>query len=131
MNNVLLCDTCVIIDYINEHDELLQTLKDNHFVLFVNSIIEMELLYGAHDQKELKKIQQKMTLFRRLEINQDTLDMATELVKQYSLSHRLHPADAVVAATTLTYVLRLFTHNKKDFRYLPDVCLWDSSSFHP
>ena len=128
MDNLLLCDTCVIIDYINEHDLLLSTLEDNHFILFINSIIEMELLYGTHDMKELRKIQQKLDLFRRLEINQDILDMATNLITQHVLSHKLNPADAIIAASALVYDLPIFTYNTKDFRYLPDVRLWNPST---
>ncbi len=87
MDNLLICDTCVIIDYVNEHSSLLSELKDRRFVLFINSVIEMELLQGAHDKKELKKIGQKLNMFRRLEITQDILDIATKLIRKYSLSH--------------------------------------------
>jgi predicted nucleic acid-binding protein len=47
----------VIIDYINENSALLSQLKERGLVLFINSVIEMELLQGARDKRELKKIE--------------------------------------------------------------------------
>jgi predicted nucleic acid-binding protein len=98
MDKLLRCDTCVIIDFLNENDLLLFQLKQDSFILFINSIIEMELLQGAHDKKELRKIEQQLKIFRRLEINQGILDTATHLVIKYSLSHQLKLADALIAA---------------------------------
>jgi len=125
MNKTLLCDTCVIIDLINENDLLLSKLsKQEHFTLFVNSIIEMELLQGVHNKQELKKVEQKLTLFHRLEINQDILETATDLVKSYSLSHQLKLADAIIAATAMTYDVPFYTYNKRDFRSFSGIRLW-------
>jgi len=128
MGKLLMCDTCVIIDSINGNDLLLFQLKQNSFILFINSIIEMELLQGSHDKKELRKIEQELKIFRRLEINQDILDTATHLVKKYSLSHNLKLADALIGATALTYDLPLYTYNTRDFKFIPNIVLWDSST---
>lgn len=129
MNKLLFCDTCVLIDFINEQNLILGDLQNRGFILFINSIIEMELLYGAHNQRELKKIQQKLSLFRRLKMDQDILDYATSLLNQYTLSHRLNPADALIAATTITYHLDFFTYNTKDFKYFPTIQLWQPELF--
>jgi predicted nucleic acid-binding protein len=125
MSKLLICDTCVIIDLINENDLLLFQLKQNSFILFINSIIEMELLQGAHNKKELRKIEQQLKIFRRLEINQDVLDTGTHLVRKYSLSHQLKLADALIGATALTYDLPLYTYNTRDFKFIPNIMLWN------
>jgi predicted nucleic acid-binding protein len=129
MDKLLMCDTCVIIDFLNENDLLLFQLKQDSFILFINSIIEMELLQGAHDKKELRKIEQQLKIFRLLEINQGILDTATYIVRKYSLSHQLKLADAVIAATAITYDLPLYTYNTRDFKFIPDIVLWDFSSY--
>ncbi|RLC10267.1 MAG: type II toxin-antitoxin system VapC family toxin [Deltaproteobacteria bacterium] len=121
MDKLLLCDTCVIIDYINGNSTLLSDLKERHFILFVNSVIEMELLQGAHDKEELKKIGQKLNTFRRLEISQDILYIATTLIRKYSLSHNMQLPDSVIAATASVYDVPLLTYNTRDFKYIPDV----------
>jgi len=57
MAGFLLCDTCVIIDFMNNRSPMLNELINSNVVLFVNSIIEMELLQGAHDKNELLRIE--------------------------------------------------------------------------
>jgi hypothetical protein len=51
MTEFLLCDTCVIIDAMNDRSQLLNQLINQNFILFINSIIEMELLQGARNKK--------------------------------------------------------------------------------
>ncbi|MCP4345550.1 MAG: type II toxin-antitoxin system VapC family toxin [Desulfobacterales bacterium] len=128
MNNLLLCDTCVLIDFINENNLLLSQLTKKNFTLFINSIIEMELLQGAHDKKELQKIEQKLNIFRKLELNQNIFNIATDLIRKYALSHSLNLADAVIGVTSLVYDVPLLTYNIKDFKYLPDIQLWHPSA---
>lgn len=42
MDRLLLCDTCVIMNFLNEHDLVLQALRDNQWTLFINATIEMD-----------------------------------------------------------------------------------------
>jgi predicted nucleic acid-binding protein len=42
-------------------------------------------------------------------------DLACKLVEQYALSHSVHVADALIAATALTHQLVLLTGNDKHF----------------
>ena len=44
MANHLLCDTCVIIDFINGRSQVIANLLNEDRILFINSIIEMEML---------------------------------------------------------------------------------------
>jgi predicted nucleic acid-binding protein len=48
--------------------------------------------------------------------------------KKYSLSHNLKLADALIGATALTYDLPLYTYNTRDFKFIPKIVLWDSST---
>lgn len=123
MADYLLCDTCVIIDFINARSTVLNDLlaKDTH--LFVNSIIEMELLQGARDKKELQVIKKKLLSFRLLDLQQVIFDSATELMRDYRLSHGLALPDAVIGSTAIYYQIPLYTYNQKDFRFLPEINL--------
>jgi predicted nucleic acid-binding protein len=69
----------------------------------------------------LKAIEQKLNIFRRLEISQDILDIAANLVRKYSLSHSLQLPDSVIAATAFVYDVPILTYNTKDFKYIPNV----------
>ena len=123
MTNYLLCDTCVIIDFMNGRSQVLNELIKTEKTLFINSIIEMELLQGARDKKDLRIIENKLCAFRLLNMQQDIFDLATQNIRRYRLSHNLALPDAIIAATATFYQIPLFTYNLKDFRFLPDVQL--------
>ncbi|MEE9362063.1 MAG: PIN domain-containing protein [Cellulophaga sp.] len=89
MTDYLLCDTCVIIDFMNGRSQVLNELINNKTTLFINSIIEMELLQGARDKKELRIIENKLHSFRLLNMQQDIFDLATQNIRTYRLSHNL------------------------------------------
>ena len=101
MTDYLLCDTCVIIDFMNGRSQELDQLINNGSILFINSIIEMELLQGARDKKELRIIEKKLHVFRLLTMQQDIFDLATEYVRNYRLSHHLALPDAIIGATAI------------------------------
>ena len=123
MADYLLCDTCTIIDFINGRKQTLHDLLAQDVKLFINSIIEMELLQGARDKKELRAIEKKLRLFRLVVMQQEILDLATEYVRTYRLSHGLALPDAIIGATAIYYRIPLYTYNTKDFRFLPEIQL--------
>ena len=117
------CDTGLIIDHINGRNGLLRRLAGQKVIMHINSIVEMELLQGAHDKRELRKIEQSLNLFRCLELQQAVFDQATQWVREYTLSHRLLLPDAIIAASVHFYQLPLLTYNRKDFKFLPGIIL--------
>lgn len=123
MANHLLCDTCVIIDHMSGRSQMLDELIDNNVTLFINSIIEMELLQGARDKVELRRIEKKLTQFRLLNMQQIIFDLATQFIRDYRLSHGLLIPDALISATAVYYQMPLLTYNRKDFSYLPSIIL--------
>ncbi len=44
-------------------------------------------------------------------------------MRQYRLSHNLALPDAVIGATAIFYQMPLFTYNRKDFKFLPNIQL--------
>ncbi len=123
MSEAILCDTCIIIDFLNENSLLLYNQQQAEKILMVNSIIEMELLQGAHNKHELRMIEKKLNTFTRLDMQQDIFDLAIRLLRKYGLSHGLMLPDAVIAATAVFYNIPLLTYNRKDFRFIPDIQL--------
>ena len=129
MTDYLLCDTCVIIDFMNGRSQVLNELINSETTLFINSIIEMELLQGARDKKELHIIEQKLHSFRLLDMQQDIFDLATEHIRTHRLSHKLALPDAIIGATAVFYRMPLFTYNRKDFKFLPNIHVSEKQSF--
>jgi tRNA(fMet)-specific endonuclease VapC len=118
-----LCDTCVIIDFINGKSPVLGDKLDSKATLLVNSIIEMELLQGVRNKQEQRIVEKKLNSFRLLSMQQAIFDLATQSVRRYRLSHGLALPDAIIGATAVYYQIPLLTYNLKDFKFLPDIQL--------
>jgi predicted nucleic acid-binding protein len=123
MSKAVLCDTCVLIDFVNGRSEQITELKANAIQLFINPVIELELLQGARNNAELLRLEKIIAMFYNVEMSVEVVDVARQLIKLYSLSHGLRLADALIAATALVYDLDLLTHNVKDFRFIPELRL--------
>ncbi|HWQ14991.1 MAG TPA: PIN domain-containing protein [Roseiflexaceae bacterium] len=50
-------------------------------------------------------------------------DIATNLIRQYRLSHGLLIADAFIAATAITLGVPLVSKNQRDFRFISQLTL--------
>jgi predicted nucleic acid-binding protein len=123
MSKTVLCDTCVLVDFVNGRSEQITELKANAIQLFINPVVELELLQGARNKAELLRLEKIIAMFYNVEMSVEVVDVARQLIKLYSLSHSLRLADALIAATALVYDLELLTYNLKDFRFIPELRL--------
>ena len=91
----------------------LQGLADWH----ISAVSYMELAQGCRNKAELKAMQKafKSASSDVLPITTVISDMACQLVETYALSHSLYMADALIAATAISYSLPLLTANDKHF----------------
>ncbi len=46
-------------------------------------------------------------------------------MKTYALSHKLTIPDALIASTAIIHQIQLYTLNKKDFTFIPDLILYN------
>ena len=117
---MIFLDTCILIDYSKGNITIKENDKKNYCF---SSIVQLEFTTGALDKRELKKINKILSEFKLIDTDQDILDLSVELVNKYTLSHNMTIYDAIIVATCLIYDLPLWTHNKKDFRYLTELRL--------
>lgn len=118
---MIFIDTCILIDYSNEK----LWIDENSFKkVYINSIVQLEFLAGSLNKREQKKLNKILTKCTLLEIDQEILNLSVELMNEYGLSHGMGVYDAIIAATCMVYDLPLWTHNKKDFKFL-DLVLVD------
>lgn len=84
----------------------------------ISSVSYMEMLQGCRSKQEQKALQKafKSTPDTILGITPAINDQAIALVEQHALSHSLHMADALIAATALEHSLPLLTGNGKHFK---------------
>jgi len=108
-------DTCILIDYSKEN---MRISEDAFEHCYLCSIIQLEFLVGALNKRELKKLNKILAKCKLLDTDQNIMSLSVELVNQYGLSHNMSVYDAIIAATCMVYDLPLWTHNKKDFRFL-------------
>ncbi|CAA6819392.1 MAG: Death on curing protein, Doc toxin [uncultured Sulfurovum sp.] len=112
---MVIIDTCILIDYSKDKIEI----SEDEFVnCYVNSIIQLELLFGALNKRELKKLNKILAKCQLLDVDQEIMSLSVELMNRYGLSHGMGVYDAIIAATCMVYDLPLWTHNKKDFQFL-------------
>jgi predicted nucleic acid-binding protein len=120
----ILADACIFIDIFRGNYKLYLELMENEVV--INSIIYMELIRGARDKNELKKIDKYLKGFEMIFIDEKISQEAMMLMKTYSLSHGLLIPDALIAATVISRHISLWSFNKKDFLFIEKINL-----FHP
>lgn len=122
--DIVFIDSCIVIDFIKGVQDIKNQLSQIK-IPCINFIVEMELLQGAKDKRELRKIVKELNSFNRLYFQNEIAKLSTQLLKDYALSHNLQIPDAIIAATSLVYNIPLFTHNKRDFKFIPNLELYD------
>ena len=120
---MVVLDTNVLIEILKNNQQTINQVENIEQKLCVSVISATELIYGARDKLELKKLQRFLELFLVLYIDQSISKLSLELVVQYSKSHTLDIPDSLIAATCIQHNSELLTYNVKDFRFIPELSL--------
>jgi predicted nucleic acid-binding protein len=122
---IVLCDTSVIIDYYNGNKLIIEELDRIGFKnIAISFVVYGEAICGALNKQDFQKWIKFLDKFIIINMNEEIAINSSELLKKYVLSHKLHFADAMIASTALYYQLPLFTLNKKDFRFIDNIELY-------
>jgi len=124
---MILCDTNIFIEVFRNRPYMETILIDIDNIL-VSDVIKAELFCGARDKNELQYIENHMSNFLSLSIHPEISKMAVEIVKNYCLSQKLKFPDALIAATAIYNDIELFTLNVKDFKFIPNLKLYQIRS---
>lgn len=119
---VILVDTNVLIDYLDEVPEIvieLDALATKR--LAISIVTELGILYGMF-RKEERRTKEFLNKFERIHLDKETGMKAVELMWGYSNRPKL--PDCFIAATALCNNVRLFTLNRKDFDYIKGLKLY-------
>ena len=130
--SMILIDTDILINlfdpYKSNHaiaDKTLANLILAKTVLTVSIITEIEMIQGTKTNVEKKGLVKKLDVFKAINVTEEISDAAKQLIIQYSSSHGLMLADSFIAATALHFDIELFTFNKKDFRFIKNLKLYE------
>jgi len=72
----------------------------------------------------MAEMEKKISRYNVLHFNEDVSKLSIELVNKFKLSHNLQIPDAIIGAMSIVYKLDLFTYNKKDFKFIPEIKLY-------
>ena len=122
----ILLDTDIIIELLKNREAVVTQLRAIGFgSLNISTVTKAELLFGALHKADLAFILKGIASITVQPITPSISEAAVELMKQYVLSNRLALPDALIAATALHHGLPLYTLNKKDFRYIAGLHLYE------
>lgn len=127
---MILCDTNILIEFYKKTPQILHELKYiGHSHLAISAITQGELYVGALNKAELQHIKQHLAFLHQLPLNKAITHKFLALMEGYCLSHTLSIPDALIAATALIHQVELYTLNRKDFQYIPDLTLYHTVTY--
>lgn len=127
MENVIVLDTCILLDFLTGHNKSVaaqveQLLLNARVAVSVVSVFE--LLRGVESEKHLAQRKDLIGLCTVLDLTppiaQRAAEIYTYLKKKGSL---IHMEDILIAATALHWRYPLMTSNTKDFARIPGLRL--------
>ena len=125
---MILCDTNIFIEIYKGNDLIIDIFKKiGQYNVAISDVSCAELLYGARNKKELNLIRKDLDKLIVLPISSTISTYAVKLVEKFSLSHNLNLPDALIASTVIVHDIELYTLNLKDFRFLNDISLFNTS----
>ena len=115
-NNDILLDSDVIIWILRGRAEYIEKFKFlfENGLIFTTPISVAEIFAGARPNEE-KVINNFFQSIEVLQIDQKTGMNAGNYMNQFSHSHKIEIADALIGASTLIHKLKLWTLNKKHY----------------
>jgi len=96
--------------------------------LCISSITVGEFYYGALNKNEIPLINKHLNRFAILPVNENISAIFVNLMHRYCLSHKPFIGDMLIAATALYHDMEIYTFNKKDFHFIPDLKLYTIST---
>ncbi len=124
-NLMILCDTNVIIEILKGNEKTIKIIESIGLEnIAISSVTVMELYFGALNKRELSKITKHLKALNIVHFDIDISELAVSMIEIYSKSHGLQIPDAIIAATALSFEMKLFTLNLKDFKYIDGLNLY-------
>ncbi len=122
---MVLCDTNILIHAFNGNTSTIEALEGIGFHnIVLSSITTMELLQGMGNKIELAQMKKKIKYYDIIHFDSQISQKSIELIESFKLSHHLQIPDAIIGATAIVNKIELFTYNKKDFDFMPNIILY-------
>ncbi|MDX1604860.1 MAG: type II toxin-antitoxin system VapC family toxin [Candidatus Competibacterales bacterium] len=125
----MLVDTDILIWNLRGNEKAAELL-DGHPCFAISAVSYMELVQGLRDKTEFRALRRALRLWQTevVAIDQAICARAVFLVEEYTLSHNMQMADALIAATALHLGATLVTANDRHYRHIDGL---DIALFRP
>ena len=120
----MIVDTDVLVWYLRGNPRAAESLEAaGRFS--ISAVTYMELVQGMRNKEELRHLRMTLGAWSTevLQIDEVVSTRAMLYVEQYSLSHGMRLADALIAATAVAHGSALLTGNSRHYRAIPDLVI--------
>ena len=121
MNSSLLVDTDIIIDFLRGSDQAELYVKSHSQYIIISAVTVAELYAGVREDSERESLDEFINLFPVIPITSEIAKIAGLYERDYSKSHGIGLADALIAATAVVRQVGLRTLNTVHFPMVKDV----------
>jgi predicted nucleic acid-binding protein len=120
---IVLCDSNVLFEYFRGTPVMLQELDELGFSRLALSVISEAEMYVGMRRTERRKTTETINKFNIIGLDAEISRTLLRLTWEH---HTKRPgiADMLIAATALTYPVKLFTFNKKDFDFIEGITFY-------
>lgn len=125
----MIIDTDVLIWYLRGNDKS-RIVVEKNIPFSISVVTYMELIQGMKNREEMKIFQKQIQKWNLniIQIDKDISSRAMFYVQEYSLSHSMMLADAMIAATVVQNGEMLLTANDKHYKFIPNI---ECQKFYP
>jgi predicted nucleic acid-binding protein len=118
---IVLCDSNIFIKLFKGEPTIKKLfIKIGEEQIACSVITYSEIIYGTK-KAHLPGIKKYFASIHILPLSENISDTFIGISLNYSYSHHIKIPDALIAATAITYGIPLFTENKKDFDFMPEI----------
>ena len=118
----MIIDTDVLIWYLRGNEKAKQVVEAS--IPFAISVVTyMELIQWMKNKEEFRMFQKQIQKWNIdvIQIDKEISSRAVFYIQEYSLSHSIMLADALIAATVVQTNDTLLTANEKHYKYIPNI----------
>ena len=121
MATQLLIDTDVLIDYLRDYPDAVSYVEAQQERLLISVVTVAELYAGVREGEERSRLERFLRAFEIIPLDLRLAAQGGLYRRDYSRSHNVGLADALIAATATQRQIPLVTLNRKHFPMLQDV----------
>ena len=112
---MLLIDSDILIDFIRGYEPSYSFFKENNGSMFISTLSKFEIIAGAKNQRKIILLEEFLSNFSILMLNNEIVDSGYEIFKSIFLKNNMSYMDALIASTALYFKMPLVSRNKKHY----------------